>query len=1401
MDMSLPPPVRAAADGDALDVLLARGRPSLARSLRIADGLAQALSPLHDAHRLHGRLHPSAVRVTALADRVHLAAADALPTRDDLVYIAPEQAGRTSRAPDHRCDLYTLGMLLYRMLTGLLPFDADDALEWAHCHMARVPPPPCARDAAIPRPVSDIAMKLLAKAPEARYQTAHGLQRDLQRCLQALEAGQAIEPFALGTDDISDRFQLPRRLYGRDTEAQLLMRAFDRVSATGDNELVLVCGYAGIGKTSLVLDLRQAIHDRRGRFARGRPDTRDDAAPYGSIAHALHDLVAQLLGESEAGIAGWRRSLQAALRGDEPLLVALVPRLALVLGPQAAAEAAPVRHAAHRLHAALEAFIGVFASAARPLVLLLDDLQWTDAGSLRVVEHLLASRALRHLLLVGAFRDNEVGADHPLAALLARIEQRRSVLQRVKLRPLQPFDCERLVAEALHCEQARAAPLARLVFSKTQGNPFFFNEFLASLHRDGLIAFDHHQRRWTFDRLGVEARHFADNVAELVLDKLRRFPPAAQQALQWAGCLGDEFRLELLAALLRQPARELLQALAPALQEGLLLQREGMLRFLHERVAELAMSLATPERQAQMRLQIGRGLLRQLDAAELAEQLFVVAGHLNAGAAMIDEPQERLLVAALDLRAAQKAECASAPEAALDYLASGRALLPDGHWDTDYALSHRLATETVRCACLSGRFADAAACLDELCERARDPVDLADAQRWRVELLTMLGDNQAAASTGLAAFEALTGVALPLHPGHDALVEHARQTLDTLGGSVIEALLELPPVTDPTMRTAMGLLSAALPAAAALDHALVDLMCCHLVALTVRHGSCESSPHGHTVFGATLGRLFGRWRDARRFAQLGQALAQRQGSPQELARSCHTNAMFIAFWTQHTRRVTPLFRDALAHAQRAGDLNHAAFAAAKIVECRLWLGEPLHEVAHETEALLRALRDTRVDSVHDAVLQVHALMQSLRGDVGQVGAPEPAAQDERRRVAQALHPRRVLVFHAHCALVDTVLGRTAGAARAALDADAAAQGSRVGATLTVAESVFYGALALAAHHDAATPGERALQMPVLRRHREQLGAWCEHGAPVFAAMHALIDAELRRIDADPMGALRGHDRAIVAARANGFPNVEALACERTALLCRSLGLEAAAQAHLAAAHAAYRCWGADAKCRQLEAAHPALASSAGAPPPGRHSSGHLDALAIAKASNAISRCVGTEALLDALMRNVVQTAGAQSASLLLLRGDALQHAARAAVVDQRVEVQLASGDADMAHELPMAMIHCAWRTAQRICLHDAEAARSFAADPYLAREAPKSALCLPFVRQGALAGLLYLENRLAVQAFSDECAAVLELLASQAAIALDNARLVAALQQQGRAALPAERGAPHERDQPADTPR
>ena len=1374
--------------GAPLDRLLGRAL-EISHFLCIAIPLAGTLRQMHERDLIHKDIRPPNILVDTASGGVWLtgfAIASRLPRERQalappeviagtLAYMAPEQTGRMNRSVDSRSDLYALGVTFYEMLTGTLPFTAADPMEWVHCHIARQPAPLEERVAGVPGPLSAIVMKLLAKTAEERYQTASGLEADLQRCLGEWETHGRIDPFQLGAHDLSDRLLIPEKLYGREREIEVLIAAFDRVVAQGTTELVLVSGYSGIGKSSVVYELHKVLVPPRGLFASGKFDQYKRDIPYATIGQAFRSLVRSLLTQSEEELGRWRTPLIEALGPNGQLMVNLVPELELVIGKQLPVAELPPQDAKNRFQLVFRRFLAVFARPEHPLALFLDDLQWLDTATLDLLEHLVTHPEVRHLLLVGAYRDNEVGPAHPLLRTLNAIRDADVRVREIMLAPLVLDDVGRLIADALHCEPERARPLAELVQEKTGGSPFFAIQFFTALAEEGLLAFNPAASAWQWDIDRIRAKSVTDNVVDLMAAKLQRFSSATQEALKQLACLGNVAPIATLALVHGEPEEAIHGALWQAVHAGLVFREDDAYRFLHDRIQQAAYSMIPDEQRADVHLRIGRLLAANTPAEKREEAIFEIVNQLNRGAALIALRDEREQLAELNLLAGQRAKATSAYAAALIYLTAGAALLPEDSWERRHELSFTLELHRAECEFLTAALTEAEHRLNVLSTRAATTVERATVACLRADLYTTLDQSSRAIAVGLDYLGHL-GIDWSPHPMEDEARREYERIWSQLGSRTIESLIELPLMSDPASLATLDVLAKIGVPAFYTDANLLALVTCRAVNLSLERGNCDASCIAYVWLSMIAGARFGDYQTAvYRFGQLGYDLVEGRGLTRFQARTYMDYGYGVLPWTRHVRAGRDLLRRAFEAANKIGDLTYAAYCGNQMNANLLAAGDPLAEAEREAEHGLSFAQKARFGFVVDAIATQLGLIRTLRGATRKFGSFNDAQFDE-SRIERHFSENPDLAFVECWYWIRKLQARFfAGDYASAIEASSRAQRLLWTSVsqLETAEYHFYGALSHAASCDSAAAGQLQQHLEAVAAHHKQLQLWAANCPDNFENRGALVGAEIARLEGRALDAERLYEEAIRSARANGFIHNEALANELAARFYAARGFEKIARVYLQDASYGYLRWGADGKVRQLEQLHPNLReppvpastiTTFGAPVE------QLDVGTVLKAAQAVSGEIVLDELIKTLLRIAVEHAGAERGLLILFPDSEPRIAAEATTGRGEVEVTLRE-TAAASVELAESVLHYVIRTKESVIIDDALAQNPFSADEYICQKRARSVLCLPLIKQAKLIGVLYLENNLTSYVFTPARISVLELLASQAAISLENARL------------------------------
>jgi predicted ATPase/class 3 adenylate cyclase len=1393
--------------GRTLAEYMRGGTTDLRTATRLAIGMADAIAAVHQAGIVHRGVSPHSFMVDPASATVTLtdfSAATAAPREVSapggsvsgagLPWVSPEQTGRMNRSVDYRSDLYSLGATLYELLTGRPPFTAADPLQLIHQHIARAPQPPHELRADVPPALSRIVLRLLAKTAEERYRSATGVRIDLERCHAELRAG-TVSDFEIGTADVPSRFHVPEKLYGREAHVAQLLAAFERVGEHG-SALLLVAGDPGVGKSSLVSEVHRPIVERRGYVAAGKFDQLRRDVPFASLQQCLRGLVAQVLTESAERVAAHRERMLEACGGSGGLMLDIVPELERIIGEQPPVPELPVREAQNRFQLVLRRLIHAFCRPEHPVCLFLDDLQWVDGATLEWIEATLSDREAGHLFLMGAYRDNEVGAAHPLRLALDRLRAQSAAIEEVRLSPLPASALRSLVSDTLHRPATECEPLTAQVEAKTGGNPFFVTRLLESLHDDGAITFDGAAGRWEYDLHRVEAAAVSENVVEFLTQRIRRLTTPTLDVLRLASCVGSTFALDTLIMVTVAPRAAVLGALDEAIAHGLIARSSdpahvdnAHYRFQHDRIQQAAYELMSDEQALHTHLHIGRLLLAALSDPLHDARIFDVLHHLNRARVLITDTAERRRLAELNLAAATRARAAAAHAPARTHVHIAAELAGEAAAARD-ALHFEIALEGAECEHLNGDDAAAELCYERGLALAPDDFARARVYENRIHFYTNRALFRDAYATALEA-AALFGIELPPKFVPPLFVRDLLETKWRMRGRTPTDLLELPPMQDARLQLAVRFMAAVAKAAYQIRPELCVAICTKITNLSIQHGITPDSVIGFLAHGVIfVGGVMGDHGAGREWGRLVLELADRDGTGKQKAEVNFVYGYFANSWSFPLADTERYYRIAYTTGLESGDHFHASCACAATIQGMHMRGVPMDVVWAESERYLEFLHSVHTHECIGAVEAVRQTIRNLRGETRNRTSFASSEFDEDAYV-RAL-PGYGSPHFAHFYFVDRLqalyLWGEYDAAIEAARASAAYLKSSPGLQ-HAAEHHFYHALTVAALAGAGAR-HRVAAPRALRRSRARFARWARRCPENFLHRQLLLEAEIARLAGRSDRAAKLYDQAIEAAGRHGFLQNEALAAELAGRFHLAAGRHRAARHHLREAALRYRRWGATALADALVDRYPTVladiavthetrpAGTAVTPLPDAAGSESLDLMTVVRSAQALAGEVHLSALLRKLLEMVMENAGAARGVVLLRTGDELRVQAESA----------ADGAVRVLHDAPAAehegiahtVVNYVARSGEHVVLYDAREVNRFATDPYVVRARPRSILCLPLANQGRLTGVLYLENDLVAGAFTADRIHVLALLAGQIAIAIDNALLYEQLEQRVR---------------------
>ncbi len=1404
--------------GESLAAHLKDPELGLAERLDIAIQVTAGLGDLHAQNIIHKDINPSNIVRNAATGRVKLidfglatALASESPAFSNrnrlegtLRYISPEQTGRVTARVDYRSDLYSLGATFYELFSGRVPFDASDALELVHAHIAKQPRPLCDVAPGVPAVLGDLVGRLLAKGVDARYQSTFGLLADLRRCHEELADDGHIAPFELGEYDVSERFMIPSRLYGRAGAIQQLVGTLDEAASTdaagaGSAAGVLVTGAAGMGKSSLVQALYEPLTARRGYYITGKFE-QFRRTPFSAVVAAFSALVNDLLTESHGRLERLRNDLAAALGPNGRVVTDVIPQVELIIGEQPPVEELGASENLNRFDSVFRNFVRVFARPEHPVLLFLDDLQWADSASLSLMRGLMTD-ARQSLLILGAYRDTEVDANHPLTAMLQALADDGFELPTLGLEPLSEVHVAELVGDTTGCTSHDAAALASLVVRNTGGNPLFVTELLKTLSDDGLIRFDRSAGSWSWALDEIHAKGFTQSVLDLMVARLRRLDDATRAVLQTAACAGSTFDLRLVARLRGERVEQVWRHLRPAVQDGVLVATSELdalisdesspdqrCSFFHDRVQQAAYELMAEEERTRTHLAIGRLLLAEADARESSDAVFEVVFQLNRGRTLVTAADERLRLAELNLEAGRRAAASAANDAAVGYFDVGIELLPDGAWQAHHALTMSLTRGAGEATYVLADEARSAVLIRECIEHARTDLEAADLYVVVVMQHTTAArypEAIDAARTGLA----LVGFDLVADGYMDAMLASFGELQAALGGASAESFLERPQMTDPEAIAQCRLLSWTMAAAFYIDPLLYSVLTFEAMKRIVAHGNPCDALAIYAQYGHLLGAMFGDPPGGYAFTLLSREISDRYGSLKDKTQACFLCGNFALAWVQPFRNAKPILQEGVQAGLQSGDYRFAGYNLIYLTINDFLLGEPLEQVIADSAEHLAFCTKLGDRIAEDGIQAVRQVANDLAGHTVATGAFACDGIDDAAFTARLLTNQSMMIVCYHntfkCAAL-TTYGDYAGAL-AASDA-ATALVATIPGNICVGRLAFHTGVCLAATLQDLDGEAREASSVRIAAILEQLAGHAVHCEANWGHTHALISAELARANGEAVAAIEGYETAIRLADAGGWHWDHALACELAGRYWQGAGRDELSRGYLSQARYGYEQWGAVRKLEALDAEFPELAPKLRASrtplalpstsvTSTESSSGALDLASVVKASQAISGEIKLDRLLGRLMELVLENAGAQHGVLVVVdAGELAVRAAASMQLDEGGEQTLLTDVAlnvsvSSFAEVPATVVQYAARTEETIVLDDAIATGRFTQDPYVVRRKPRSVLCLPLRNKGEVVGLLYLENRSVTGAFTTDRLEILNLLASQFGISFENARL------------------------------
>lgn len=1405
--------------GESLREIINRKGLPLDLSLRVAVNLADTLRNLHERNIVHKDLAPHNIFVNLEADQVKvcdLSMASQLSREyhglsnlhlleGTLSYISPELTGRMNRIVDYRTDFYSFGVTLYEMLLRVPPCFSKDPLEVVHCHIAKIPPAPHTVEE-IPVTVSELTMKLLSKNPEDRYQSGLGLKADLETCIRKLESTGQIGKLILGQEDLSDQLQIPETLFGREREITALGDCYERMSQAV-RAMALITGTPGIGKKALVREIQKLTLPQQGFFCTGEYDEKKKNLPFSGLIQAIQELIQRILIDKEENISLWKEKIISSLGANVNVIAELVPQLEHIVGKQPPVAELDPLEAQNRFNHVFTQFIKVFALKDQPLCLFLDALQWVDSASLKLIHYLMTSADIEYFLIIGTYGDSEVSSDHPLIHTLHEIQQWGTDVTTITLPPLGISDVSQLIGKTFRCTDNMANQLAKLVHRKTNGAPFFLNQFLHSLHRQKLLTFDFQRKRWKWDLRRIESAEITENVVDLMTHNIESLPEDTREALKLAACIGNPFDISTLAAVHGKSESDTAADLWDAIEEDIIMpvsdeslyaqnpsdeattamsrsDLAGAYRFHSDRFMNTLYELISEDRRQETHLKIGRHIRENTAPDQLDDKIFDIVNQLNMGSGSIVDLDEELALAELDLIAGRKAKSSTAYETALQYLTMGTHHLSEESWQKHYDLTLGLFRERSECEYLCGNFDEAESLFNQIQDKAHSDLEKGEIYSIQMVLYANQGKYAEAVDVGIHALE-LFGLTLSSEESEweVAVERELNKAKDVLGDRKIEDLIDTSRMKDPNHKMSMSLLGNLISPAYNTNPNLFTLTILLMTNLSLEHGHTEETAYAYGLYGIVLNLLLADYKTGFEFGNLAIQLNEKFQNFKFRSKIYHVVGAWITQWRKHIRHSIKLLEESYKSGIDSGDFIYAGFSALQIVYHALVSGVDIDRVHHLLQEYLDFAKRTKDQNMADLMTVGQQLLLNLQGRTDGRDTFNDKGFHEKAFLEKQISLNYYVGINSYYILKMQSF-YTFGHYKEALEMATSASETidTMPGFILVPDYYFYYALTVAALHPDASEEEKEQYDEVLKVTSEKLKSWAGHCPENFLHRYLLIVAETARIQGEPLKAMDLYDQAAESASENGYTQIEALARELAARHYLSLGRFRTARTYLRDAQHVYLRWGATTKDNELKEKYPELLAGI----PQRTSTAEeiaetltyaaamagvecLDLGTVIKTSQAISSEIDLHNLVERILTLGLENAGAERGFLILREEDQLMIEAQSASGMDKEPV-IASISIDKSDALSSAIVHYVARTKEDVVLNDAANEGIFTQDEYVLKKRPKSVLCIPIVHKGDVTGALYLENNLTSGAFTSERVEILKLLSSQAAISIENAR-------------------------------
>lgn len=1338
-------------EGFTLQEMVAKkGSLSLDEFFNFVIKIAEILSQLHDQHIIHLDINPSNIIYDPKNDEIYIIgfgaatklsnqkASTTNPNRieGELKYISPEQTGRMNRSIDYRSDYYSLGATFYHLLSGYPPFQLDSPMKLIYHHIAVLPEPLNKVNQEVPEIVANIVQKLMAKTAEERYQSASGLIHDLEKCQEMLAT--EFQDFLLGQKDVYSSFHMPEKLYGRDRELEILLKTYEKASK-GRIELILVEGYAGIGKTSLVHELYKPITQQGGYFLSGKFDQFKHHIPYAAMIQALNEWVQKILTEDNRVIEDFKNRILKAVKGNGQVILDVIPQLENIIGPQPELPQMEQIETQNRFHQVFQAFISAIATEDYPMVMFLDDLQWADLPSLNILESLLTSLSCKHILIIGAYRSNEIDESHPLVGLLERLNKRSVIYGTIALGPLSLEHVTEIIGDLVHRHDDKVKELAEVCYQKTNGNPFFLLQLLKTLHEENLLVFDTAQNYWVWEIEKIQEKGVSDNVVDLMINRIQQLPQELSDVLQYSACLGNRFNLKLLSHITKKPVERLFIDMQELLENGFIVsgghQKEiQMYQFAHDRIQQAAHSILDEIKRNEIHLELARYILRNTKKENINDVIFEIIDHYNfcvdSQMTNVMDTEERLTIANLNLQAAKLAKAASAYDPQLKYVEYALYVLDENILDANYNLMMDLYTEACEASYLSGKHKLMEYYADLLAKNSKSVYDEVKTIQTKVFSYTSQEKHSKALDVIIEALKRL-GTKLPRHPNQVQILMAVMKVkfslyMLSLRGKKISDLLDLPEMTDHTKRIVIGLLKTSYSPAYLGEPDLFAILVCEAILISLKYGNAKDSAYPYICYGMICCDILKDIDTGYALGEMANALNIKMRDEETATKLNLVLAGFIRPWKDSIRSILPDLLKAYERGFENGDLEYGCYGAYINIAYSFFAGMPIKPLMPKIEAFEKRFNSLQLTQ---SLQFLHMTHEGILPFIENVSIPFPDLKDV-KDISILFNTYNFRLMHSFYFE----------------DFEVAHKSIQLGKKYTsivawqgVPVFHFYEALTLLQEYPEKPT---ALKRKTINKNLKKLQFWAKHAPANHTHKVLLLEAEIaHKIKKDKDEALKLYWQAIEVAKRNEYLHEEALANELLAKFYIAQGNKEQAKEYLNDALYCYHIWGSDTKYEQLLTKYADIIDRTNLRQRDQIEFNVSEKLQKVHFDNIDAVSESLETFFDA----VIEFSGAQKGLLIGFKHDTYTLLAEKTIVSN---VILKNNKPLEPHIVPLSMINYIDKTKETVVIDDAVTSEHYSFDPYVTSNKAKSILALPLIQDDNFYGILYLENNLTNGAFT-----------------------------------------------------